>query len=198
MLPLRKIRHMSPRINKFPAFHSTNTPSVKCIRMDLYHITKGLVPILRGFSLFRFFLYKTIIPLPPFPFSYLLFFFTCINKDDRKSVVLLNRIIGLFYAITLLELIYASAAINELLTAGVEGVALGADFDLEFALDGAALKGLTAGTANDALAVNRMDVLFHNFLPNMSVTGTFSHIAANSRSCNSIIDATAIIPQEVQ
>ena len=55
----------------------------------------------------------------------------------------------LFDAVTLLELINTSAAVNELLTTGVEGVALGADFDPELALYGTALEGLTAGTAND-------------------------------------------------
>ena len=70
----------------------------------------------------------------------------------------------LVYAVALLELINASAAVDHLLTAGVEGVALGADFDLELALNGTALEGLTAGTANDALAVGRMNVLFHCFL----------------------------------
>ena len=71
---------------------------------------------------------------------------------------------SLFHAVALLELIHASAAVNQFLTTGVEGVALGADFDLELALYGTALEGLTASTANDALAVGRMDVLFHSFL----------------------------------
>ena len=61
----------------------------------------------------------------------------------------------LFHAVTLLELINTSAAVNEFLAAGVEGVALGADFNLELALYGTALEGFTVG---------RMDVLFHNFL----------------------------------
>ena len=40
-------------------------------------------------------------------------------------------------------------------------MALGADFNLELALNGTALEGLTACAANDAFAVGRMDVLFH-------------------------------------
>ena len=67
----------------------------------------------------------------------------------------------LVHAVTLLELINASAAVNQLLTAGIEGMALGADFNLELALNGTALEGLTACAANDAFAVGRMDVLFH-------------------------------------
>jgi len=46
----------------------------------------------------------------------------------------------LFHAVTLLELINTSAAVNEFLAAGVEGVALGADFNLELALYGTALE----------------------------------------------------------
>ena len=70
----------------------------------------------------------------------------------------------LFHAVTLLELINTSAAVNEFLAAGVEGVALGADFNLELALYGTALEGFTACATDDAFAVGRMDVLFHNFL----------------------------------
>ena len=70
----------------------------------------------------------------------------------------------LVHAVTLLELINASAAVNELLTAGIEGVALGADFDLELTAYGTALEGFTACATDDAFAVGRMDVLFHNFL----------------------------------
>ena len=65
------------------------------------------------------------------------------------------------HAVTLLELVNASARVNELLATGVEGMALGADFDLELTLDGAALEGLAAGTANDALTVCGMDILLH-------------------------------------
>ena len=64
----------------------------------------------------------------------------------------------LLHAVTLLELI------NTFLAAGVEGVALGADFNLELALYGTALEGFTACATDDAFAVGRMDVLFHNFL----------------------------------
>ena len=63
--------------------------------------------------------------------------------------------------VALLKSVNASAAVNQLLTAGIEGMALGADFNLELALNGTALEGLTACAANDAFAVGRMDVLFH-------------------------------------
>ena len=67
-------------------------------------------------------------------------------------------------AVTLLEAIDTAARVNELLLAGEERVALGADFNLELALYGTALEGFTACATDDAFAVGRMDVLFHNFL----------------------------------
>ena len=70
----------------------------------------------------------------------------------------------LFHAVTLLELINTSAAVNEFLAAGVEGVALGADFNLELALYGTALEGLTASATNDALTVIGVDILLHRVI----------------------------------
>ena len=72
---------------------------------------------------------------------------------------------GLVQAVALLEAIYASARINQLLAAGIERMALGTNFDLELALDGTALEGLAACAAHDALAVGRMDILLHSFHP---------------------------------
>ena len=68
-------------------------------------------------------------------------------------------------AVTLLEAIDTSAGIHQLRTAGVERMALGTDFDLKLALGGAALEGLAAGTAHNALAVSRMDILLHDNSP---------------------------------
>ena len=70
----------------------------------------------------------------------------------------------LVQAVTLLETVYTSTRINQLLAAGVERMALGTNFDLELALYGTALEGFTACATDDAFAVGRMDVLFHNFL----------------------------------
>ena len=68
---------------------------------------------------------------------------------------------GLFHAEALLETIDASAGINQLLLTGVEGMALGADFDLQLALDGAGFESFTAHAANDALAIVGMDLFLH-------------------------------------
>ena len=68
---------------------------------------------------------------------------------------------ALVHAVALLEAIHASAGVHQLLTAGVERMALGADFDLELALNGTALESLAASAANDALTVCGMDILLH-------------------------------------
>ena len=72
---------------------------------------------------------------------------------------------GLFDIETLLEAIHASAAVHQLLLAGVEGVALGANFDLQFALHRTRLKRLTAHATDDGLAIFGMDLFFHALSP---------------------------------
>ena len=72
---------------------------------------------------------------------------------------------GLFHVETLLEAVNASAGIDQLLLAGEEGVALGANFNLQLALHGTRLKRLTAYATDDGLAIFRMDLLFHAFSP---------------------------------
>ena len=72
---------------------------------------------------------------------------------------------GLLQAKLLVELGHASAGIDQLLLAGVEGVALGANFNLQLALHGTRLKRLTAYATDDGLAIFRMDLFFHAFSP---------------------------------
>ena len=85
-----------------------------------------------------------------------------INSKRAPVGALLN---GLFHVETLLEAVNASAGIDQLLLAGVEGVALGANFDLQFTLHGTRLKRLTAYATDDGLAIFGMDLLFHAFSP---------------------------------
>lgn len=63
----------------------------------------------------------------------------------------------LFHAVTLLELINTSAAVNEFLAAGVEGVALGADFNGDVLLGRACLDDVAAGASDSGLLVIGMD-----------------------------------------
>ena len=69
------------------------------------------------------------------------------------------------HAVTLLETVHASASIDELLLAGKEGVALGANFNLQFTLDRAALESVAASATNDALTVIGMDSFLHVISP---------------------------------
>ena len=67
----------------------------------------------------------------------------------------------LFHIEALLEAINTSASINQLLLAGVERMALGADIHLHLFFGGAGLECFTAYAANDAFAVLWMDVFLH-------------------------------------
>ena len=74
-------------------------------------------------------------------------------------------------AVTLLEAVYTSAGVYQLLPAGIERMALGANFDLELALDGAGLKGLATCATDDAFTVRGMDILFHRATPYIILLG---------------------------
>ena len=74
---------------------------------------------------------------------------------------------------TLLELVNASAGINELLLAGEERMALGANVHAQFSV-GVALRragghSLATRATNRYLFILRMDSLFHCFSPHSSV-----------------------------
>ena len=60
-----------------------------------------------------------------------------------------------------LEALHAAARVHELLAAGVEGVALGADLDVQLRLGRARAELIAAGAANVRLDVLGMDSLFH-------------------------------------
>jgi hypothetical protein len=62
---------------------------------------------------------------------------------------------------TLLELINASACINELLLAGIEGMALGADFNVDITNDGMSFHSSTACATNDSGLIFGMNSSFH-------------------------------------
>ena len=62
---------------------------------------------------------------------------------------------------TLVETIDTSTGVNQLLLAGIERVALGADLNSDLLLGGAGGKGVTAGAANGGLFVVGMDAFSH-------------------------------------
>ena len=74
----------------------------------------------------------------------------------------LSSVGSLLDAVLLVELIHAAAGVNELLLAGVERVALGADLDGDVLLRGAGLVHGAAGAADGGGLVIRMDTGFHS------------------------------------
>ena len=80
---------------------------------------------------------------------------------------------GLFHVDTLLETVNTSAVIYQLLLAGEERMALGADFNLQFGLDRPRLKRLTAYATDDGLAIFGMDLFFHAFSPLLRMLWVF-------------------------
>ena len=62
---------------------------------------------------------------------------------------------------SLIETINTSTGVNQLLLAGIERVALGADFDLDVLLGGTGSKSITAGATDRSLFVVRMDAFSH-------------------------------------
>ena len=64
-------------------------------------------------------------------------------------------------AVLLVELINTAAGVDQLLLAGVEGVALGADFNGDVLLGGAGLDDVAAGASDGGLLVIGMDSFLH-------------------------------------
>ncbi len=77
-------------------------------------------------------------------------------------VILSNPGKGLGLTHSLVELVNASACINELLLACIERMALGADFNLDILLCGHSLDHVAAVAGNCCLNKVRMDSLFHD------------------------------------
>ena len=67
----------------------------------------------------------------------------------------------LLQAKTLVEPINTSTGVNQLLLAGIERVALGADLNADVLLGGAGRKDVATGTANRGLFVLGMDTFLH-------------------------------------
>ena len=81
------------------------------------------------------------------------------KKPHHVSVVRSVRI--LLQAKTLVEAINTSTGVNQLLLAGIERVALGADFNTNVLLSGAGRKDVATSTANRGLFVFGVDTFLH-------------------------------------
>ena len=71
------------------------------------------------------------------------------------------RVQFLLQAEALVETINTSTGVNQLLLAGIERVALGADFNSDILLGGAGGKNIATSTANCSLFVVGMDAFSH-------------------------------------
>ena len=69
----------------------------------------------------------------------------------------------LVQAVTLLETVYTSTRINQLLAAGVERMALGANFNLDVLLGRTSLNNCTTRASDSSLFVLGMDTFLHEF-----------------------------------
>ena len=67
------------------------------------------------------------------------------------------------HAVALLEAIDTAAGVNQLLLAGEERVALGADFNAQLLLGRARLEGIAADAGHGRLLILRMDAFLHDF-----------------------------------
>ena len=83
------------------------------------------------------------------------------DKYQRKNPHIFVRVKFLLQAEALVETINTSTGVNQLLLAGIEGVALGADFHFDVLLGRTGSKGVTAGAANGSLFVVGMDAFSH-------------------------------------
>src|SRR6478609_4060573 len=85
-----------------------------------------------------------------------------------QLVVGCGLLAGVALAVALLEAGHAAAAVENLLLAGVEGVALGADLDVDLAalLRAASGEGGAAAAVHRRLDVVRVHTRFHGFLFN--------------------------------
>ena len=87
----------------------------------------------------------------------------CFGTDEMPHLQIKA---GLFRSFeTLLELVKTSAGINELLLAGIERMALAADFDLHIALRGTSLYLGAASALDNALFIFGMNSFLHFFSP---------------------------------
>ena len=83
------------------------------------------------------------------------------HPSKRKSPRLSTRVKFLLQAEALVEAIDTSTGVNQLLLAGIERVALGADLNTDLLLGGASGKGVAAGATDRSLLVLGVDTISH-------------------------------------
>ena len=85
------------------------------------------------------------------------------GKTTRKSPyhLLAVRTAFLLQIESLVETVNTSTGVNQLLLAGIERVALGADFNLDVLLGGTSGKLVATSATDSGLFVSGMDAFFH-------------------------------------
>ena len=94
----------------------------------------------------------------------------------------------LLQAKTLVETINTSTGVNQLLLAGIERVALGADFDSDVLLGGTSSKDIAASAADGSLIVLGMETFLHCCSP------LSSHVKGHRNPNNLLLPAYHSIP----
>jgi len=69
------------------------------------------------------------------------------------------------FAVSLFESLDAAGGVHDLLLTGIERMAVGTNFNVDFRNRGAGLKSVTAGAGNRTLNIFGMDSLFHSISP---------------------------------
>ena len=85
-----------------------------------------------------------------------------VSKKEKETAFAVSEQVRLD-AVTLLETINTTARVNELLLAGEERVALGADFNAQLRLSGTRYEGVAANAGHGRLLILRMDAFLHDF-----------------------------------
>ena len=83
------------------------------------------------------------------------------RKTKKPHCSAVRFFMFLLQAETLVEAINTSTGVNQLLLAGIERVALGADFHLNVLLGGTGSKDITASAADGSLFVIGMETFLH-------------------------------------
>jgi len=81
--------------------------------------------------------------------------------QQKTSPHLCSEVSVLLQAKSLVETVNTSTGVNQLLLAGIERVALRADFNADVLLGGTGRKDVATGAANGGLFVVRMDAFSH-------------------------------------
>ena len=99
-----------------------------------------------------------------------IFFFSCVirlrhrnhNKEKETAEAVSIRLLE-SNAVALLEAIHTAASVHQLLLAGKERVALGANFNAQLLLRRARHEGIAANTGHGRLLILRMNAFLHDF-----------------------------------